>query len=96
MELALHFGMPADELSRRMTEAEFRKWQRYASRKALPFPRLEVLLAQVAMMVARMGGAKNVTVKDFMLQEPEELPDNVTHIDVARRAFGFNPRKKKV
>jgi hypothetical protein len=96
MELALHFGMPADELSRRMTEAEFRKWQRYASRKALPLTRLELLLAQVSMMVARMGGAKNVTVKDFMLQEPEELPDNVTRIEVARRAFGFNPRKKKV
>jgi hypothetical protein len=30
-----------------------------------------------------------------MLKEPEVLPDNVTHIDIARKAFGFNPRRKK-
>jgi len=56
----------------------------------------ELLLAQLSMLIAKtMGGAKNVRVDDFMLKEPEVLPDNVTHIDIARKAFGFNPRRKK-
>ena len=80
-----------------MTEAELQEWGRLASRRGLPWQRIELLLAQLAMVVAKtMGGAKNVRVDDFMLKEPEVLPDNVTHIDIARKAFGFNPRRKKV
>jgi hypothetical protein len=79
-----------------MTEAELIGWGRMARRRGLPLQRIELLLAQLTLVVAKtMGGAKNVRVDDFMLKEPEELPANVTPIDVARRAFGFNPRRKK-
>jgi hypothetical protein len=79
-----------------MTEAELNKWGLLARRRGLPWQRIELLLAQLTLIVARtMGGAKNAKVDDFMLKEPEELPENVTRIDVARKAFGFNPRKKK-
>lgn len=79
-----------------MTEAELNKWGLLARRRGLPLQRLELLLSQLTLVVAKtMGGVKNAKVEDFMLKEPEELPDNVTPIDIARRAFGFNPRKKK-
>lgn len=96
MELALNLGGTADGLARSMTEAELQRWSVYAGRHALPFRRLEILLAQLSMIVARsMGGVKDAKVADFMLQEPDDLPDNVTRIDVARKAFGFAPRKRK-
>jgi hypothetical protein len=79
-----------------MTEAELNGWGRLARRRGLPWQRIELLLAQLTLVVAKtMGGAKNVRVDDFMLKEPEVLPDNVTHIDIARKAFGFNPRRRK-
>jgi len=79
-----------------MTEAELLQWGRLAGRRGLPLQRIELLLAQLSMLIAKtMGGAKNVRVDDFMLKEPEVLPENVTHIDIARKAFGFNPRRKK-
>jgi hypothetical protein len=43
-----------------------------------------------------MGGAKDLGLNDFMLKQPsEELPANVTRLELARKAFGFNPRKPK-
>lgn len=96
MSLALHLGMPVDLMLRSMTDAEFRRWMVYAGRRQLPLARIELLLAQLAMVVARMGGSKKAKVADFMLREPEEeLPENVTPIEAAKRAFGFNPRKKR-
>lgn len=96
MDLAATLGGSAEGLSRSMSEAEFQKWGVYASRHLLPFRRLELLLAQLAMILARtMGGAKDAKVSDFMLQEPDDLPDNVTRIEAARKAFGFAPRKRK-
>lgn len=97
MNLALHLGGSADVLARSMTEAELQRWSVYVRRHALPFRRLELLLAQVSMLIAStMGGAKNVKLKDYMLKElDEELPANVTRIEDKRKAFGFNPRKRK-
>jgi hypothetical protein len=96
MDLSLHLGGPVDALTRSMPEAELQRWSVYAGRHLLPFRRLEILLAQLAMIVARtMGGAKDAKVADFMLKEPEDLPGNVTRIETARQAFGFAPRRKK-
>lgn len=97
MELALNMGRPAEEMLRSMTEEELHRWARYAARNALPFKRLEIMLAQLSAIIAKtMGGAKNVTANDFMLHAPEDaLPNNVTRIEVARRAFNFKPRKIK-
>lgn len=99
MDLALHLGGSVESLTRSMTEAELQRWGLYARRHAFPFRRLELMLAQLSMIVARtMGGAKNAKVDDFMLRAPDypdDLPDNVTRIELARKAFGFAPRKRK-
>ncbi len=97
MDLALHLGRPADELAQSITEDEFRRWMTYARRHALPYRRLELMLAQMSLVIAKtMGGAKNAKVSDFMLQDhDDELPPNVTRLEAARMAFAFNPRRKK-
>jgi hypothetical protein len=97
MDLAMQLGGSVDALSRSMTEAEFHRWARYARKFGMPFRRLELMLAQLTMVVARsMGGAKQATTADFMLKPvDDELPANVTRIDAARAAFGFNPRRRK-
>lgn len=96
MDLALHLGRPVEELLKTMTEAELHDWNRLSRRRGLPWQRIELLLAQLTLVIARsMGGAKNAKVADFMLTEVEEIPDNVTPIERARLAFGFNPRKRK-
>ncbi len=97
MELALHLGGSVESLTRSMTEAELQRWSVYVRRNLLPFRRLELLLAQVSMLIAgTMGGVKNVKLKDYMLKElEEELPANVTRIEDKRKAFGWNPHKKR-
>jgi hypothetical protein len=96
MELALHLGMTTQTLGDSMLASELDQWANYASRYPLPYKRIEILLAQISLLIAKtMGGAKNVTVRDFMLREPEDMPSNVTRIEAARKAFGFNPRKVK-
>jgi len=99
MELALHLGMPADLMLKSMTESELAQWSRHVSRHAFPFKRIEILLAQLALVVAKtMGGAKNLGLNDFMLKthsSEEELPANVTRMELARRAVGFHPHKPK-
>lgn len=93
--LALHLGRPVDELARSITEAELRRWMRYAGRHGLPLQRIELMLAQLSMVIARSMGSKKARTADFLLKAQEELPPNVTRIEAARMAFGFNPRKKK-
>jgi hypothetical protein len=95
MELALHLGMTTQALTSSMLESELNQWGKYAERYPLPYKRMELMLAQVCAVVARTGGAKNITTKDFMLSIPEDLPQNISRIEMAREAFGFNPRKKK-
>lgn len=94
MTLALHLGGPVDAMLQTMTEAEFQRWALYVKRNSLPFARLELMLGQVCMLIARtMGGAKDAKVADFIPHAIEE-PDNVTHIDAMKRAFNFRPRPK--
>lgn len=97
MQLALHLGMPHEAMLRSMTEAELHRWILFARRHGLPFRRIELMLAQLSMIVAKtMGGAKNAKTADFMLIEPDDvLPENLTRVEAVRRAVGFNPRKKK-
>ena len=97
MDLALHLGATAGDLSRSLTEAEFQRWLTYANTFGLPLRRLELMLAQLTAVVARsFGGAKSIEVRDFMLRDApiaEDMPDNVTRMEAARAAFGFRPRK---
>ena len=79
---------------RTMTEAEFGKWALYSQRHSLPFARMELMLGQVCMLIARtMGGVKNATVADFIPSPPKE-DDNVSQIEAMKRAFNFRPRPK--
>ena len=97
MELALNLGMTADVMLQSMTAAELDHWATHAQRYLLPHKRVEIMLAQVCSLIAKTrGGAKEVTVRDFMLQIPsDDLPQNVTRLDLARKAFGFKPIKPK-
>lgn len=60
----------------RLPERVFVGYMRHAQRYMLPFRRFEVYLAQIAMLIAQtMGGAKNVTLKDFLFDPPDEVVD---------------------
>lgn len=51
MDLALGFGLTLAEMRARMTETELAQWARYSKQKGLPARRLDLLLAQVAMLI---------------------------------------------
>lgn len=96
MQLAMNLGMPADRLEREMTHRELRQWARYVRDHLLPFRRLEIYLAQIALGVARLGGNDTATLHDFMIDFGPERAEVVREPDAqaARAAFAFNPRKK--
>ncbi len=91
-DLALECGVPAETLAKQMSERELRAWTRRAATHGLPTRRLEWLLAQVAFVIARVNGAKDVNIKDFMLKAANQGP---SVLEAAKVAFGFKPRKKK-
>jgi hypothetical protein len=96
MDLALHMGSTAGALSRNMTEAEFGDWQTYATRRMLPMRRIEMYLAQIAMLIAKtMGGGKSDDIRDFMFDPVDtEDDDDADLIEEARAFFDFNPINK--
>lgn len=96
MDLALHLGGTADALARSMTEGELRHWDAYTARRPLPFRRLELYLAQIALVVARsMGGSHDYKLADFLLFEEADKPDDTpASAEDARAFFGFSPRRK--
>jgi hypothetical protein len=98
MELALNLGMTSETMQRAMSEREFVSWQRYAAAHMLPLRRIEVYLAQIAMMIVKTmsSSAGSLTLGDFLLKPQEEVSDeNKDRIQVAREAFGFKPRPKR-
>ena len=90
MDLALEMGMTAAGLSRAMTERELMQWQSYAARRMLPMRRLELYLAQIALVVVKAaGGAKNATLSDFMFDEaPAADQDEDLSADDVAAFFG--------
>jgi hypothetical protein len=90
MDLALHMGRPADALARELTEPEFTAWQHYAARRMLPQRRIELYLAQIALMVMRAGGNTRAKLADFLF-DAQEPDDGNSEQDVAE-LFDFNPR----
>lgn len=100
MDLALHLGFTADGLKRAMTEREFGAWQVYARDRMLPWRRVELYLAQIAMYIATaMGGAKNGGLEQFMFDRKPEIDqaaqddDEMTAEDVAA-FFGAELRRR--
>lgn len=100
MDLALAFGVPVSVLRRTLTESELGQWVRYARMPGMPWRRIELYLAQLALMVARgpLENAQTMTLKDFMFETEAERPDEELDgedlVDAAREAFGYAPRKK--
>lgn len=95
MDLALHLGMPAETLARAMTEREFVSWQRYAEHKMLPVRRIEMLLAQLAMFMDRMNGAKDKSLRDYLFDpvtDDETVDDD---LEAAVDYFGFKPQARR-
>lgn len=95
MDLALSFGVSDDWLRKTMTEPQLQRWARYAANPGMPFKRLEIYLAQIALMVARgpIQGAENMTVKDFLMSRADEEEDYEGDdiVNDARDAFGYAP-----
>lgn len=100
MDLAAQLGVTADGLARTMTETEFVEWQHYANKRMLPQRRLELYLAQIAMLIAaHMGGVKNAKLSDYMFDpSSDDIDDDGTgeaSVEEAAAFFGFNPRNKE-
>jgi len=95
MDLAVALGQPAASLARNLTEGEFQDWQAYAARRMLPQRRLELYLAQIALLIATtMGGAKNKKLSDFLFDPVDPGSDEPTAEDEAA-FFDFKPRNRK-
>lgn len=99
MELALNLGMTSETMLRAMSEREFVSWQRYADAHMLPLKRIEVYLAQIALMIVKTmsSSAGRLTLDDFLLKrQVEESNEGKDRVQVAREAFGFKPRAKRI
>lgn len=80
--------MPVGMMSRCMSEREFRDWQRYAQKKMLPTRRIELYMAQIALVLSRtVGNSHDAQLSDFLFDLPE-APD----VDL-KSEIGFAPRK---
>jgi hypothetical protein len=81
-----------------MTNRSFVRYQAYAERHMLPFRRLELYLAQVAMMVVSAAGAQNITLSDFVFDPDEDEqvdgPSEAVEPEEAEAFFNFNPRNR--
>ncbi len=90
MDLALELGHTDEALSH-MTERDFRRWQTYAAKRMLPQRRLELYLAQIALVVAKSAGAKDLKLNDFMFDAADTAEPTT---DDLYEAFGFAPKPK--
>ena len=57
---------------RDMPAADVALYQRYTARRLFPGRRLELLLANLALLLARVNGAEHLTLQDFLFDPPEE------------------------
>lgn len=84
-------------LAQVMTEAELQDWERYAERHQLPHRRMELYMAQIALVVAvSFGGRDNLTLADFLIR-PEEVnttPDAEPTAEEEAEFFEFRPRSR--
>lgn len=77
-----------------MPLADLHLYQIDTARRGFPGRRLELLLAQVALVLAQVNGVKDLKLKDFMVNpEPEQGPQVADDdADQEEEFFGFNPR----
>lgn len=97
VDLSFELGQPLSVL-RDMSADDLAVYRRYIAHKGLPSRRVELLLAQSAMMIAQtMGGAKNVKLSDFLFDPVPDAPEQEQELTVEeiRAMHGFNPVKKR-
>lgn len=87
--MSLELGIPTHTLAATLPEREFVAYQRHAARRMLPTRRLEMQLAQLSMLLCKVNGNKDVTLRDFLF-EPEDEPT----VDDMYEFFDFKPRNK--
>jgi hypothetical protein len=90
IDLSFALGIPEEELAARLTNRSFVRYQHYAAKWMLPARRLELYLAQVALVAAQASGAAGMSLSDFVFDPQEEATEAE-----AAEFFGFNPRPKK-
>lgn len=102
MDLALEVGQAnLGAFARSLPERDFRSWMAYNRRRGLPSRRLELYLAQIALMVMRAAGAENLLLSDFLFDEKDSdadaLPPNGEEDELqdVMDALEFKPRKTK-
>jgi hypothetical protein len=87
-----------------MTEHELRQWREYAARFLLPTRRIQMQLAQIALLIAVcMGGAKDAKLQDFLFDPPpkptkkqkQQLADAIEFFKFAPRNNGKVTRGKR-
>ena len=88
LDLSFELGLPAHELAHRLPQRELVLYQAYAAQRLLPARRIELQLAQLALILARGNGSRHVELSDFLFGEPEQVIDEPN----AAEFFGFNPQ----
>lgn len=93
--------MPLPAL-RGMSRADLALYQRYAAQRHLPGQRIELLLAQVSLVLAQVNGNKNLTLADFLPsrqaseeQSGQDSPDPEQAAQAVAQALGYSPRRKQ-
>jgi hypothetical protein len=94
--------MSTHELAHTLTEAELDDWRRYAAHRMLPQRRIELLLAQIAQMIAAYcGRVPNTRLSDYLFDPPavpaasaDDAPATGS-LEDAYAFFDFKPRRKK-
>lgn len=105
MDLALQLGMTTGTLARTMTERELGEWAAYRARRMLPQRRIELMLANIALLIdVRMGGVKNAKLNDYLFEPALDAAvdeaadasdgDELTAEDIAAQ-FGSTVYRKK-
>ena len=84
-----------------MTLDDLQLYRRYTARRSFPGRRVELLLAQVALVLAQVNGGKQLTLRDFLFDPPPETDDTEPPLDPEQAAeqvaafFGYTPRKRR-
>lgn len=83
-----------------MPLADLQLYQRYTARRGFPGRRVELLLAQVALVLAQVNGGKNLSLRDFMFEPPpgadqDEPLDPEQAAEQVAAFFGYTPRKRR-
>lgn len=86
-------GVAAHELAHRLPERDYWLYHQYALKRSLPSRRMELYLAQISLVLAKVNGNKDSVLSDFLFDPVEEIV--IDDPDDAKDYFGFNPRIKE-